>query len=131
MRSLLSIRLRCAKNSAIMNSSCISQLELNGLAAASEARDGGAHPVDRTNKMASAGSNPQMKPAPIRAETTVSTLPDGDRFFLLPEVAGALRVSVKTVRRLIDEGKIKTHKIRGRILVRRIELMAYINAAAR
>jgi len=66
-----------------------------------------------------------------REQETLNVLPDGDQFLLLPEVAGVLRVSVKTVRRLIDEGKIKTHKIRGRILVCRTELMAYVNAAAR
>lgn len=119
-----------AKIVAIMTTN-IAQLELNGMAVASEARNGSAHPADRTNKIGLAGSNPPMKPATLRGEKTMMTLPDGDNFFLLPEVAGALRVSVKTVRRLIDEGKIKTHKIRGRILVRRSEFMAYVNAAAR
>jgi len=61
----------------------------------------------------------------------MNTLPDGDRLLLLPEVAEALRVSDKTVRRLIDEGKLKSLKVRGRILVRSSELMAYVNAAAR
>jgi excisionase family DNA binding protein len=114
-----------------MNSSYISQFELNGLATAPEARDGGASPVDRKNKIGLAGSNPPMKPATHRREATVNALPDGDSFFLLPEVAGALRVSVKTVRRLIDEGKLKTHKIRGRILVRRSELMNLVTATSR
>jgi excisionase family DNA binding protein len=131
MRSLLSIRPRCTKNPAIMNSSCFSQLELNGLAAASEARNGGAHPTDQTNKIGLAGSNPPMKTATHKGTTIVNALPDGDSFFLLPEVAGALRVSVKTVRRLIDEGKLKTHKIRGRILVRRSELMKLVTATSR
>jgi excisionase family DNA binding protein len=61
----------------------------------------------------------------------MNTLPDGDKLLLLPEVAEALRVSVKTVRRLITEGKLKIHKIRGRIAIRSSELMAYVNAVAR
>lgn len=72
-----------------------------------------------------------MKTATHKGTTIVNALPDGDSFFLLPEVAGALRVSVKTVRRLIDEGKLKTHKIRGRILVRRSELMKLVTATSR
>jgi excisionase family DNA binding protein len=58
-------------------------------------------------------------------------LPDGDSLFLLPEVADILRVSVKTIRRLVDEGKLKALKIRGRILIRSSELMAYLNTTAR
>ena len=61
----------------------------------------------------------------------MNTLPDGDRLLLLTEVAEALRVSHKTVRRLLDEGKLKSLKVRGRILVRASELMIYVNAAAR
>jgi excisionase family DNA binding protein len=44
---------------------------------------------------------------------------DGDRLLTLPEVADGLRVSVKTVRRLIDEGKLQSIKVRG---VRRVWL---------
>ncbi|HTQ30406.1 MAG TPA: helix-turn-helix domain-containing protein [Opitutaceae bacterium] len=61
----------------------------------------------------------------------MNTLPDGDHFLLLPEAAELLRTSTKTVRRLIDEGKIKIHKIRGRILIRSSDLMAFIKSAAR
>ncbi|HUJ45413.1 MAG TPA: helix-turn-helix domain-containing protein [Opitutaceae bacterium] len=66
-----------------------------------------------------------------KAGITMNTLPDGDRLLLLTEVAEALRVSHKTVRRLLDEGKLKSLKVRGRILVRASELMIYVNAAAR
>jgi len=51
---------------------------------------------------------------------------EGDRLLILPEVAEGLRVSVKTVRRLIDEGKLQSIKVRG---VRRIwqsELNKYL-----
>jgi excisionase family DNA binding protein len=61
----------------------------------------------------------------------MNTLPDGDRLLRLPEVANALRVSDKTVRRLIDEKKLKSLKVRGRILIRSSELMTCVNAAAR
>lgn len=59
-----------------------------------------------------------MNPAP---------LPNGDQFLLLPEVAAVLRCSVATVRRLIQEGKIPCGKIRGRIVVLKSRLSAYIN----
>ena len=59
----------------------------------------------------------------------MNTLPDGDKLLLLPEIADSLRVSVKTVRRLIDEGKINSLKIRGRVLVRSTALMNYVNGA--
>lgn len=56
-----------------------------------------------------------------------ATLPDGDQFLLLPEVAAVLRCSVATVRRLIQEGKIPCGKIRGRNVVLQSRLSAYIN----
>jgi excisionase family DNA binding protein len=54
------------------------------------------------------------------------TLPNGDEFLLLPEVAAALRCSVKTVRRLIAEGKIVAHKVRGRVVVLKSAFRAYV-----
>jgi excisionase family DNA binding protein len=107
---------------------CIAQLEMDYATPALETPSGDAF---QKNKVGTSGSNALTKSAMAREQKTLNVLPDGDQFLLLPEVAGALRVSVKTVRRLIDEGKIKTHKIRGRILVRRTEFMAYVNAAAR
>jgi excisionase family DNA binding protein len=58
-------------------------------------------------------------------------LPDGDRLLLLKEVAEVLRVSHKTIRRLIDDGKLRSLKVRGRILIRSSDLMAYVKSAAR
>jgi excisionase family DNA binding protein len=107
---------------------CIAQLEMDYAAPALVAHDGETF---QENKVGKEGSNARMKPATVREEKIASTLPDGDQFLLLPEVAGSLRVSVKTVRRLIDEGKLKTHKIRGRILVRRSELMNLVTATSR
>ena len=60
-------------------------------------------------------------------KTEMKTLPDGDRLLLLKEVAEALRVSDKSVRRLIDEGKLKSLKVRWRILIRSSDLMAYVS----
>jgi excisionase family DNA binding protein len=60
-------------------------------------------------------------------------LPNGDGFLLLPEIALELRCSVKTVRRLIQEGKIKAAKNRGRVLVLKSAFQAYcrkMNATA-
>ena len=52
---------------------------------------------------------------------------NGDEFLLLPEIARVLRCSVKTVRRLIQEGKLKAAKNRGRIVVLKSALLSYIN----
>jgi len=40
-------------------------------------------------------------------------LPNGDELLLLPEVAHVLRCSVKTIRRLIQEGKLRQRKTAG------------------
>lgn len=53
-------------------------------------------------------------------------MPNGDSFLLLPEVAHVLRCSVKTVRRLIQDGKIKSGKNRGRVVVLKSALLAYV-----
>ena len=55
-------------------------------------------------------------------------MPDGNRLLLLPEVAAFLRVSVKTVRRLIEDGKLKRFKARGAIRVWLSDLMDYLQA---
>lgn len=58
-------------------------------------------------------------------------LPNGARLLTLPEVADTLRVSVKTVRRLIDEGKINSIKVRGAVRVWLSDLMAYLQPQTR
>lgn len=58
----------------------------------------------------------------------MNTLPNGDRLLPLPEVADLLSVSVKTIRRLIEEEKLKSIKVRG---VRRVwlnELKRYLKS---
>ena len=52
---------------------------------------------------------------------------NGDEFLLLPEVANVLRCSVKTVRRIIQEGKLRSAKNRGRVIVLKSALLAYVN----
>lgn len=42
----------------------------------------------------------------------------GDRLLLIPEAAECLRVSHKTVRRMIVAGTLPSHKLRGKRLVR-------------
>lgn len=53
-------------------------------------------------------------------------LPNGARLLTLPEVATTLRVSVKTVRRLIEEGKLNAIKIRGALRVWLSDLKDYL-----
>jgi excisionase family DNA binding protein len=45
-------------------------------------------------------------------------MPDGERFLRIKEVAAYLRMSDKTVRRMIDAGQLTSQKIRGLRLVR-------------
>lgn len=45
-----------------------------------------------------------------------------------PGVAAALSVSVRSARRLVESGDIPSVKIRGRRLVRRVDLVAYLAA---
>ena len=51
-----------------------------------------------------------------------------DACLSVQEVASRLSVSVKTVRRLIESGELQAVKIRGRIVVRESDLVAYISS---
>jgi len=57
---------------------------------------------------------------------SLSLFPNGDSFLLLPEVAQVLRCSVKTVRRLIQDGKLRAGKNRGRVVVLKSALQGYV-----
>ena len=57
-----------------------------------------------------------------------SPLANGDELLLLPEVAHVLRCSVKTVRRLIQDDKLKSAKVRGRVVVLKSALLSYVSA---
>ncbi len=48
----------------------------------------------------------------------------GDSLLLIPEVAQYLRVSDKTIRRMITEGKLPSIKVRGKRVIR----MSAVNA---
>ena len=47
--------------------------------------------------------------------------------YTLEEVAEILKVSVQTVRRLIDDGELKAFRVRGQWRVRKEDLDDYIN----
>lgn len=57
---------------------------------------------------------------------SLHSLPNGDEFLLLPEIARVLRCSVKTVRRLILDGKLRAGKNRGRVVVLKSALQGYV-----
>lgn len=58
--------------------------------------------------------------------TSVGMFPNGDRFLRIKEVAVFLRASEKTVRRLIDERKLRSSKPAGVHLIRYSDLIALI-----
>ena len=51
-------------------------------------------------------------------------MPDGDRFYRIKEAAELLRVSDKTVRRMIDAEQLASRKIRGVHLIRWTDLQS-------
>jgi excisionase family DNA binding protein len=53
-----------------------------------------------------------------------------EKLHKLPEVAQFLRVSVKTIRRLIDEGKLKSIKVRGAVRILDRDLATYLQKLA-
>jgi len=53
------------------------------------------------------------------------------RFYFLPEVAAVLRLNVKSVRRRIKSGKLKSVKEGGRVLVRESDLEQYLDSLER
>jgi excisionase family DNA binding protein len=57
-------------------------------------------------------------------------LPDGDRLMRIKEVADLMRMSDKTVRRMIDAGQLQSRKIRGIRLIRWTELQRVLQGTA-
>jgi excisionase family DNA binding protein len=45
----------------------------------------------------------------------------GNEVLTIPEVAQLLRVSISTVRRMIDDKQIVSHKIRGQWRIKRVD----------
>lgn len=54
-------------------------------------------------------------------------MPDGERLLRINEVAALLRMSDKTVRRMITAGQLTSKKIRGLRLIRWSDLSHFIN----
>ena len=59
------------------------------------------------------------------------TIADGDRLLRIKDVADFMGTSDKTVRRLIDEGKLKSQKIRGLRLIWKSQLLAMLNSSGK
>ncbi len=57
-------------------------------------------------------------------------MPDGERMLRINEVAELLRMSDKTVRRMIDSGQLSSRKIRGIHLIRWSDVQALVNQPA-
>lgn len=56
-------------------------------------------------------------------------MPDGEQLLRIPEVAVLLRMSEKTVRRMIVAGQLQSRKIRGIRLIRWSDLQRLIQGA--
>jgi excisionase family DNA binding protein len=57
----------------------------------------------------------------------MDTVAAGDRLMRIKDVAEFLGTSDKTVRRLIDEGKLKSQKLRGLRLIWKSHLLEMLN----
>ena len=58
----------------------------------------------------------------VVAESLVTQFLGGDSLLLIPEVARCLRVSDKTIRRMIAGGKLRSVKVCGKRVVRMSDL---------
>lgn len=63
--------------------------------------------------------------------STFPEMPNGERIMRISDVAQLLRMSDKTVRRLIDAGKLPSLKLRGLRLIRWSDLQHLIESPAR
>lgn len=68
---------------------------------------------------------------PAARPTPPSEFLGGDRLLRIDEAALYLRVSDKTVRRLIVDGKLQSGKLRGRRMIRLSDLNAMVLASMR
>lgn len=57
-------------------------------------------------------------------------MPNGERMMRISDVAHLLRMSDKTVRRLIDAGRLRSLKLRGLRLIRWSDLQQLIESPA-
>ncbi|HEY4248564.1 MAG TPA: helix-turn-helix domain-containing protein [Lacunisphaera sp.] len=132
-----------------MKTKNLKQLELNGV----EAAEGTPKVIDfnegkMVNFEATASKVHETKPKAVAdAEQTVPAakpkisrpanrlnvfpiMPDGERLLRIHEVAILLRVSDKTVRRMIIDGQLTSRKIRGLRLIRWSDLSNLLNQTA-
>jgi excisionase family DNA binding protein len=137
------------KNVGIMKTKNIEQLELGGV----EAEKGNAKIVDFNegklvefeSPMAKEGrpkenplvtnerTAPSAKPKSTNSVNRVTdfpVMPDGERLLRIHEVAVLLRISDKTVRRMIIAGQLTSRKIRGLRLIRWSDLSNLLNQTA-
>ena len=126
------------------------QLELIGVTVAIEP-DGAAERVDENpvanfsrefsapceSKESCFGDGSRMGAAKKKQKTNRTNsmnefpiMPDGERLLRIHEVAGLLRMSDKTVRRMIDAGQLTSKKIRGLRLIRWSDLSHMLNQTA-
>lgn len=56
----------------------------------------------------------------------MAALPRGPQLLTVAEVAGRLKVSVKSVRRLIDKGELRRHVVSSRVRVSSDDLAEYL-----
>lgn len=68
--------------------------------------------------------------ADVSLAGTEASLPDGDLPMRLKTVAIKTDVSVKTVRRWIDRGLLRSHKLGGSRVVRRRDLRSFLDQQA-
>ncbi len=62
--------------------------------------------------------------------STFPEMPNGERMMRISDVAHLLRMSDKTVRRLIDAGRLRSLKLRGLRLIRWSDLQQLIESPA-
>ena len=67
--------------------------------------------------------------AAVSEKTFSSQFLGGDSLLLVPEVARCLRVSDKTIRRMITDGKLRSAKVRGKRVIRMSDLNALVRGS--
>jgi excisionase family DNA binding protein len=141
---------RARKNIGIMETKNIGQLELDGV----EAGKGGDAKIVDFNAgkivkfgptVSTAGKSKALRlvngvrtGTPTNSKTSnqenrvneYPIMPDGERLLRIHEVAALLRMSDKTVRRMIDAGQLTSRKIRGLRLIRWSDLSNLLNQTA-
>ena len=69
------------------------------------------------------------RPSPRPSANAVVAAPDGAKLLSFGETAFELRVSLTTIRRLVDGGQLRATKIMGRTFVARVAINDFLHAA--